>query len=94
MKTRTLLICAVAGAVALTLGGCATRPATMAATESGGTSLTSCERVTGSRIQMAQRDGKCEPVGQAFKSYSADELASTGEMDLVEALRQLDPAFR
>lgn len=96
MKSRipamTALLC---GSLAA-LGGCATpKPASLAQAEA--TPLQQCEQVTGSRIRPASRSGSavdCEPVGHPFRSYSAEELQSTGEMNLSEALRQLDPAFR
>jgi hypothetical protein len=31
---------------------------------------------------------------QPFRSYSKEELDSTGETDINEALRKLDPIFR
>lgn len=90
--TMTALLCASLAA----LGGCATpRPASLA--EASTTPLEQCDQVTGSRIRSGSRAGSgtaCEPVGHPFRSYSAEELQSTGEMDLSEALRQLDPAFR
>jgi hypothetical protein len=92
MKPRIpLQIALLCGALAL-LGACAApRPATLA--DTGDASLEQCDQVTGSRIRSATRK-HCEPVGQPMRSYSAEELRSTGEMDLSEALRQLDPSFR
>lgn len=51
-----------------------------------------CVRQTGSRIR--QRDAKSACNGQPGRSYTKDELDSTGHTDLADALRALDPAVR
>ena len=51
-----------------------------------------CVRQTGSRIR--QRDAKSACNGQLGRSYTKDELDSTGHTDLADALRALDPAVR
>ena len=92
MKPKTLSATALLGGTLVLLGACAApRPATLA--DTGDASLDQCSQVTGSRIRSSTRKD-CEPLGQPFRSYSAEELQSTGEMDLSEALRQLDPSFR
>jgi hypothetical protein len=92
MKMRfPVNIALLCGAVAVLSACAAPRPAALA--DAGDASLEQCDQVTGSRIRSNTRRD-CEPLGQPFRSYSAEELQSTGEMDLSEALRQLDPAFR
>lgn len=89
MKTRHVFFSTL---IAATLAGCATQPPQVAAND--GVALEQqCQSVTGSRIQDAHRE-KCEPVGYPFRSYSRDELDATGEIDIGEALRQIDPTFR
>ena len=51
-----------------------------------------CVRQTGSRIR--QRDAKTACNGQPGRSYTKDELDSTGHTNLADALRALDPAVR
>lgn len=54
-----------------------------------------CVRETGSRIparHSVRRDGGCLPVNG--RSYSREELERTGETDIADALRRLDPAIR
>jgi hypothetical protein len=54
----------------------------------------SCKATTGTRIQSKKKDG-CEKVAsQPIRSYSAEELESTGKLKLAEALKELDPAVR
>lgn len=75
------------------LAGCATQPSVLAASDTKADApLGQCTLVTGSRIRP--RNGDCVPTGARVKSYSAEQLQATGEMDLVEALRQMDPAFQ
>lgn len=47
-----------------------------------------CLRHTGSRLQPRGKDG-C--IAGAGRSYSRDDLDRTGEVDVGEALRKLDP---
>lgn len=55
-------------------------------------SNTHCLRETGTRI--APRDGKGRCLPHAGRSYSKDDLDRTGEINLADALRRLDPAVR
>lgn len=50
-----------------------------------------CLRETGSRIKRKGKDG-CLPL--AGRSYSKDDLDSTGAATVAEALERLDPAIR
>jgi hypothetical protein len=93
MKSRAIaMTVCLCGALAA-LSGCATGPAALAAADTDGSALEQCDQITGSRIR-GRDPGRCEPVGHPFRSYTAEELALTGEIDLVEALRQLDPSFQ
>jgi hypothetical protein len=51
-----------------------------------------CQGSTGSRIKPA-KPADCKASKYALRTYSSDELQRTGEIDLTEALRKLDPAF-
>lgn len=92
MAYRTALPCMLL--IAASLAACATspRPQTLAANDEAGAAA-ACTQVTGSRIQSSQR-AHCEPVGYPFRSFTRQQLEATGQIDLVEALRQLNPAFR
>lgn len=92
MKCRKFLPAIAITALLLPLAACVSPgPQTLAANE--GLALADCQQVTGSRIRSSEHRG-CEPVGYPFKRFSSEELQATGQIDLVEALRQLDPAFR
>ncbi|MFZ2752878.1 MAG: hypothetical protein WAZ48_05470 [Lysobacteraceae bacterium] len=60
----------------------------------------SCLRSTGSRVTAAQnaratKDGKpqrCAPV--SGRVYTSEDIARTGQVDIHEALRMLDPSIR
>ena len=91
MSPRKTLSTLAPAMLAATLGACATAPAPqLAATE--GTSLESCQQVTGSRIRTDR--ATCAPVGYPYKSFSKEDIESTGQIDLLQALRQLNPAFQ
>ncbi len=52
-----------------------------------------CLRETGSRLIRADRDSRKCAI--AFgRSYTREDLQRTGEVDLADALRRLDPAIR
>jgi len=57
-----------------------------------------CETVTGSRIKSAKpakdKSGKCAATASPTRTYTKDDIEMTGETDLNEALRKLDPSFR
>jgi len=52
-----------------------------------------CEYVTGSRIRH-DPPVDCDDAAPGVRSYSADELRQTGEINLSDALRKLDPRFQ
>lgn len=91
MKSRAMFPAAALAAAIAPLAACVSQSPTLTANE--GTQLEQpCGEITGTRIRSNLND--CEPVGVPLKSFTAEELQSTGELDMVEALRQLDPAFR
>ena len=54
-----------------------------------------CLRETGTMIRprRARADGRCLSY-QAGRVYTNDDLRNTGQTDVVQALRMLDPAIR
>lgn len=54
-----------------------------------------CLRETGTMIRSrrAKADGRCISY-QAGRVYTNDDLRNTGQIDVVQALRTLDPAIR
>jgi hypothetical protein len=52
-----------------------------------------CEYVSGSRIRP-KTEQDCRSAFGPLRSYSKEDLDRTGEMDLNQALRALDPIFR
>lgn len=54
-----------------------------------------CEAETGSRIASAPTsNGLCDRSPYVTRTYSAEDLKSTGQTDLGAALERLDPGFR
>jgi uncharacterized membrane protein len=93
MKSIKFLLAAALAATLGLLAACATRPAAVAANGPERVAgVEQCEQVTGSRIRPKNSD--CTSPGYPYRSYSAEQLQGTGEIDLVEALRRIDPAFR
>ena len=78
--------------IALTTFGCATtapsadKPVAKAALA---TDYIGCIRSTGTRIPV--KDGEC--TGAVGRSYTKDDLDSTGQTNTAEALRMLDPSL-
>lgn len=52
-----------------------------------------CESVTATRIRPSPKDG-CKSAATPSRSYSREEIERTGEIDMGEALRKIDPIFR
>jgi len=51
-----------------------------------------CDPVTGSRIARApDAKGLCDTTDGRLRSFSREDLESTGQIDLAEALTRLDP---
>lgn len=91
MPSARFLSATLLAAVLLVTAACASQPTPLAANDNASADRSSCIP-TGSRIRT--RDGDCSPKGYPFRSYSAEELQDTGEIGLLEALRQIDPAFQ
>lgn len=51
-----------------------------------------CLRETGTRIQRRDRKDRC--VNANGRSYTREDLDRTGDVNLADALRRLDPAIR
>ena len=55
-----------------------------------------CLRETGTRIRhrAGKSNGRDCPSMQAGRAYTQDDLRSTGQADIAQALRMLDPSIR
>lgn len=53
-----------------------------------------CEVAPGSRIQRKKPDNCKDLAKQPYRSYSKEEIDNTGETNIAEALRKLDPSFQ
>lgn len=53
-----------------------------------------CTQVPGSHIRLAKPEDCSKAARGPYRSYSKEDLESTGETDVAEALRKLDPRFR
>ena len=51
-----------------------------------------CARSTGSILRPSAKNG-CTASTLPMRSFTQDELQSTGEIDIATALRKLDPSF-
>lgn len=79
--------------VMLPFAGCASvAPPRVAGTQAMESGQQDCAYATGSRIRPRQVN-RCEP-NRPLRSYSKEQLDATGEIDLNDALRELDPVFR
>jgi hypothetical protein len=52
-----------------------------------------CTHAPGSHIRLSKPEECAKAARGPYRSYSKDDLDRTGETDLAEALRKLDPAF-
>jgi hypothetical protein len=91
MRAPATIRNAVLGAMVLLLSACAATPEPL--TASNETALEQCEQSIGTRIR-SRNPADCGTSASPTKTFSADEIRATGEMDLTEALRKLDPTFR
>lgn len=104
MKTRDLLVIAALTAPLAAFGGEApmttafpAKPAAEGASATADTPVATkkpkaCEPVSGSHIRPSTARN-CETLAQPMRSYSAEDIQRTGEMNLAQALRKLDPIF-
>jgi hypothetical protein len=53
-----------------------------------------CTQAPGSHIRLSKPEDCAKIARGPYRSYSKDELDSTGESDVGEALRKLDPRFQ
>ena len=53
-----------------------------------------CTQVPGSHIRLAKPEDCAKAARWPYRSYSKAERENTGETDVGEALRKLDPRFR
>ncbi|MEO8306604.1 MAG: hypothetical protein ABI616_01020 [Pseudomonadota bacterium] len=51
-----------------------------------------CDRVTGTAIRPSTKND-CKSSVQPYRVYTQDELQRTGESNIADALRKLDPIF-
>ena len=76
------------------------QPSEVAQTNEPREPVRTCLRSTGSRVTAAQnvratKDGKpqrCAPVNG--RVYTSEDIARTGQVDIYDALRMLDPSVR
>ena len=53
-----------------------------------------CTQAPGSHIKLAKPEDCTKAARGPYRSYSKDELDSTGETNVADALRKLDPSIR
>jgi hypothetical protein len=53
-----------------------------------------CTHAPGSRIRLAKPEDCARAAHGAYRSYSKEEIERTGETNMADALRKLDPSFR
>lgn len=110
MKYRHALLAATVAALLSPLGLSAEEAAKKVAEEKPQkvAQVECAETVTGSRIRAARpakdavkdatkdkdKQAKCMTSSYPMRTWTKEDLEMTGQTDLAEALRQLDPAFR
>jgi hypothetical protein len=92
MNARAFLPAVALAAATVLLPACVSPGVPLAASES--VSPQPCVQVTGSRIVRPHNRTHCADSSMPLKTFSAEEIQSTGETDLASALRRLDPAFQ
>jgi len=100
MKTRSRIIAAFAVALIAPMAATyaadtesAPKPAAKEKVEAK-KEAAKCDVAPGSRVRQAKPEDCQKIAKQPFRSYSKEELDSTGETNVAEALRKLDPAIR
>lgn len=88
-------ICLLGVLLAAGVAACATQTPTsdtrLASEKANMAATNHCVRDTGSRIQRPPDEARCQSAG---RSYSQEELQTTGEFSTAEALRRLDPSIQ
>lgn len=92
MVSRTQWLSASLVALLASAGCASVSPARVATAQAAESADQDCAYATGSRIRPRQVN-RCEP-NRPLRSYTKDQLDATGEIDLNDALRELDPVFR
>jgi hypothetical protein len=95
MKYRSGLIAGMASL--LMVGGIASadpEPAKAQPQKKAAPESPKCTQAPGSHIRLAKPEDCAKVAHGAYRSYSKEDLERTGETDMSEALRKLDPAFR
>lgn len=94
MKTLALALLMAAGLGAGTAQAQTPEPAEPVAGQAAAPALKRCPPPTGSRIARApEQDGRCSGLDASGRSYTKEDIDRTGEFDLNNALRRLDPAI-
>lgn len=102
----TLIALMLAAGVAVAVAGEATPPAASTeatakpvATEAAARETAAkparpkaCEYISGSRMRPSQAEG-CRTASGPLRVFTQEDLQRTGEIDMNEALRKLDPIF-
>jgi hypothetical protein len=100
MKIRSMILSLSAAALLAPMACLAADDATPASTDPATVTTeakpkkleTLCDNVTGTRIRPS-RSNNCASAARPFRTYTQEELERTGEVDLSEALRKIDPIF-
>lgn len=99
MKYRTALIagvasfCMVAG-IASAEETTDARPKKEEAQKKATPEAAKCTQAPGSHIRLAKPEDCAKAARGPYRSYSKEDLERTGETDVGEALRKLDPRFQ
>lgn len=91
-KWRTLRVLAL-GMALVPLAACVASRATLASNDVVGLEGSQCRAITGTRIRTKRSASGCRPSVAPLKSYTAEQLSSTGAIGLDDALRQIDLVF-
>ncbi len=93
MTTRTGMLAAGLAALLAPLAVLANDAPKAAAPEAGKKAEpVRCETLTGSRIRPRKETG-CQ-ANRPLRTFTKEQLDLTGNIDIIEALRDLDPVFR
>jgi curli biogenesis system outer membrane secretion channel CsgG len=93
MKRLAASFAALAAAFVLPLVAVATEPAAAAAVTKAKKFEKTCEATATSRIRRGKA-GDCATETQPTRTFTQRDLESTGQFDMGEALRRLDPRLQ